>query len=120
MLGTEEKAELIANVLAILRNSLPKNYPWPGNVRELEQAVRKIIINNEFSDRQTTAILTKDWFDEMKQGQLTAQELLSKYCNMLYSRFGTYEEVAEKTALDRRTVKKYIDSCKMENKYKVP
>jgi transcriptional regulator with PAS, ATPase and Fis domain len=120
MLGTEEKAELIANVLAILTNSLPRNYPWPGNVRELEQAVRKIIINNEYSDRETTAMLTKDWLDDMKQGQLTAQELLSQYCNMLYSRFGTYEEVAEKTALDRRTVKKYIDSCKMENKYKVP
>jgi transcriptional regulator with PAS, ATPase and Fis domain len=107
-----EKDELIANVLAILRKSLPRHYPWPGNVRELEQAVRKIIINNEFSDHQTTAMLTKDWLDQMKQGQLTAQELLSQYCYMLYSRFGTYEEVAEKTALDRRTVKKYIDSCK--------
>ena len=61
-------------------------------------------------------MLTKDWLDDMKQGQLSAQELLSHYCYMLYSRFGTYEEVAEKTALDRRTVKKYIDSRKQISK----
>jgi sigma-54 specific flagellar transcriptional regulator A len=110
MLGTEDKGEVIANVLAILRKSLSRSYPWPGNVRELEQAVRKIIINNEFSDHQSTAMLSKDWLDDMKQGELTAQELLSQYCYMLYTRFGTYEKVAEKTALDRRTVKKYIDT----------
>ena len=117
MLGTEEKAQLIANVLAILTTKLPRNYPWPGNVRELEQAVRKIIINNEFSVRETAAMLTKDWLDDMKQGQLTAQELLSQYCYMLYSRFGTYEEVAEKTALDRRTVKKYIDTYRQVSEF---
>ncbi|KPJ95519.1 MAG: Fis family transcriptional regulator [Gammaproteobacteria bacterium SG8_11] len=116
MLGTKENAELVANVLSKLTNSLPRHYPWPGNVRELEQAVRKIIINNEFSDQSTTEMLTKDWLDDMKQGQLSAQELLSHYCYMLYSRFGTYEEVAEKTALDRRTVKKYIDSRKQISK----
>jgi transcriptional regulator with AAA-type ATPase domain len=112
MLGTEEKEELIANVLSILTKSLPCDYPWPGNVRELEQAVRKIIINNEFGERLHTDTLATNWLDDTKQGNLTAQELLSHYCYMLYTRYGTYEIVAEKTALDRRTVKKYIDSCK--------
>lgn len=115
MLGTEEKGEVITNVLAILKKSLPRRYPWPGNVRELEQAVRKILINNEFSDHQTTAMPSKDWLDDMKQGALTAQELLSRYCYMLYTHYGTYEKVAEKTALDRRTVKKYIDTHRPAN-----
>jgi predicted transcriptional regulator len=44
----------------------------------------------------------------MFDGQLSAQELLGHYCAMMYRRFGTYTEVAERTGLDRRTVRKYI------------
>lgn len=43
-------------------------------------------------------------------GALDASTLLSCYCKLLYKRHGTYEMVAKKTALDRRTVKKYINS----------
>jgi hypothetical protein len=41
-------------------------------------------------------------------GTHTAQHLLAGYCVLLYERYGTYEEVARHTGLDRRTVKKYI------------
>lgn len=41
-------------------------------------------------------------------GELEARELLSQYCTLLFNRFGTYEEVARRTKLDRRTVKKYL------------
>jgi DNA-binding CsgD family transcriptional regulator len=34
---------------------------------------------------------------------------MSGYCALLYRRHGTYEEVARRTGLDRRTVKKYLD-----------
>jgi len=37
------------------------------------------------------------------------RELLSKYCGLLYETYGSYEKVSQKTALDRRTVKKYVD-----------
>ena len=43
---------------------------------------------------------------------LNSQELISGYCALLYERFGTYEEVSRKMGLDRRTVKKHIDSFK--------
>ena len=39
---------------------------------------------------------------------MNAQELLHAYCALLYQRFGTYEEVARRVKLDRRTVKKYV------------
>ena len=42
-------------------------------------------------------------------GDLTAQELLSSYCKLLYNKYGTYEEIARRTNLDRRTVKKHIE-----------
>ena len=45
---------------------------------------------------------------EMKEGVLNAEALLAGYCELLYKRFGTYEEVARRTKLDRRTVKKYV------------
>lgn len=38
---------------------------------------------------------------------MNAEELLAAYCGLLYGMFGTYEEVARRTRLDRRTVKKY-------------
>ncbi len=41
-------------------------------------------------------------------GAFTASGLLNAYCHYLYRRHGTYEAVARITALDRRTVKKYI------------
>ena len=115
MLGTEDNGELTANILKILGKSVPRDYPWPGNVRELEQAVRKIIINGEFADSRATETQTTDWLEETKHGRLTAQELMAHYCNMLYARCGTYEEVAQKAALDRRTVKKYIETNKQSN-----
>lgn len=42
------------------------------------------------------------------KGTLDASTLMRSYCRYLYGRHGTYEAVARITALDRRTVKKYI------------
>jgi len=109
MTGNEDNKALIARILTALRNSVPRDYHWPGNVRELEQAVRRIILNGAVSCEPMDDESPPDWLDRARRGQLTAQEMLSHYCYMLYQQLGTYEEVAEKTALDRRTAKKYID-----------
>ena len=44
----------------------------------------------------------------MRSGSLSAQELLRWYCALLYRRFGTYAEVAQRTGLDRRTARKHV------------
>ncbi len=41
-------------------------------------------------------------------GALTADELVARYCGLLYERHGTYVEVAKITGLDRRTVRKHV------------
>jgi DNA invertase Pin-like site-specific DNA recombinase len=45
-----------------------------------------------------------------KNIRLTASQLLSHYCTRLYQQLGTYKAVARLTELDRRTVKKYINT----------
>jgi transcriptional regulator with PAS, ATPase and Fis domain len=108
----QESSQLIEMVLETLKRELPPTYSWPGNVRELEQAVRRILLTRHYGG--DTTITNPDPEDEFMQkfktGGLEARELLSQYCTLLFNRFGTYEEVARRTKLDRRTVKKYVSS----------
>ncbi len=94
-----------------LNRDLGLHYNWPGNVRELEQAVRRIIITLHYRG-DTTASSTIEPTERLlagiEAGSMNAQELLAEYCGLLYRRFGTYEDVARTTGLDRRTVKKYV------------
>jgi hypothetical protein len=46
----------------------------------------------------------------LAEGKYRAQELIGKYCKVMYEKLGTYEAVAKQTGLDRRTAKKYIES----------
>lgn len=93
----------------ILRDTGP-NYSWAGNVRELEQAVRRIIISRHY--RSATAPEAAGSLAQLTAGidagTMDAETLLAAYCNLLYQRCGTYEEVARRTKLDRRTVKKHV------------
>ncbi|MEK6196435.1 MAG: sigma-54-dependent Fis family transcriptional regulator, partial [Deltaproteobacteria bacterium] len=103
--------EMIHMIKKVINTSLGPDYNWPGNVRELEQCVRRVILSRRYEgDRGKPDV--KDITSRLQQGihtgKMDAQQLLSGYCFMLYQRFGTFEEVARRTNLDRRTVKKYI------------
>jgi DNA-binding NtrC family response regulator len=93
-----------------LLSSLGSKYAWPGNVRELEQAVRRVLLTRQYQgDHRTVAPdLCGRLQAGIADGVLDADGLLSGYCALLYKRLGTYEEVARRTGLDRRTVKAYI------------
>jgi len=108
MLG-EESASLVDMALETLKRNLPKDYSWPGNVRELEQAVRKILLSRNYTaDLKSYISADESFFSDFRNGNLKASELLKYYCTSLYNKFGTYEEVAKRTGLDRRTAKKHI------------
>ena len=106
----EESKDLTGLVLETLRRDLPAGYPWPGNVRELEQAVRRVLLTGQYAgnteDRGVDEVdaLVQD----VRLGALDAQELMARYCALLYRQSGTYEEVARRAGLDRRTVRKYV------------
>ncbi|QEM67312.1 sigma-54-dependent Fis family transcriptional regulator [Geobacter sp. FeAm09] len=94
-----------------LSRDLGPHYSWPGNVRELEQAVRRIIITRHYrgdTDASAPTEPAERLLAGIEAGSLDAQQLMVEYCGLLYKRFGTYEEVARTTGLDRRTVKKYV------------
>jgi DNA-binding NtrC family response regulator len=111
---------LVRQVLRTIRQDLPDDYAWPGNVRELEQCVRRVILRRDYrGDTFATMTIpvevgTGDMaalFEAMDRGELEARELLGRYCRVLYERHGTYEEVARRTGLDRRTAKKHVDEA---------
>lgn len=110
----EPSPEVLRLVCESIDRDLPADYGWPGNVRELEQAVRRILLTGSYkgdvrlesSDALTA--LTRG----METGTLDASEVLSQYCALLYGQYSTYEEVARRTNLDRRTVKKYVQACR--------
>jgi DNA-binding NtrC family response regulator len=93
-------------VVAKVRRNLDHRYAWPGNVRELEQAVRRVLLTQEYAGDQRP--VEPDWVGKLQAGKLDADAVLAGYCHMLYDRHGTIEEVAQRTNLDRRTVKAYL------------
>jgi len=106
----EESTSLTDMVLETLKRDLPPDYQWPGNVRELGQAIRRILLTQHYEGdiSVTSPNLGEEFVEKIYTGTLKVTELLNNYCNFLYKRFGTYQEVASRTGLDPRTVKKYL------------
>jgi len=107
--GTESQ-ELTDDIRRSLAKNPGRSYSWPGNVRELEQAVRRVILTGRYDgDDATVSIDPQDSFvTRINEGAFTADALMATYCAQLYQRYGSYEEVARRTQLDRRTAKKHL------------
>ena len=71
--------------------------------------MRRILLTHAYAgDTQTRQEAGDELRDGIEAGTFSAEELLRRYCRLLYDRHGTYEEVARITNLDRRTAKKYV------------
>jgi transcriptional regulator with GAF, ATPase, and Fis domain len=107
----EPSDELTGMVREVIDKQLGKDYTWPGNVRELEQCVRRVLLKCTYEGdyKSEAPDLAAQLAQHLTSGSINAQDLLAGYCAFLYQGHGTYEEVARRTNLDRRTVKKYIE-----------
>ena len=109
VVGRDEAEPLTEEVITWIRGHLGSDYAWPGNVRELEQCVRNIVIRKEY--RPTAAIDDgASSVVDLDSARLTADELVEKYCAVVYERTGNYLETARRLGLDRRTVKSKVEA----------
>lgn len=114
LVGAEAET-LTAEVVEYVRNNLGRDYPWHGNVRELEQCVRNIMIRKHYQPAQPRTVDARRRFaEQVCSGSLTADELLSKYCTLVYAGCGNYSAAAARLGLDRRTVKSRIDRLMLD------
>jgi transcriptional regulator with GAF, ATPase, and Fis domain len=107
IVGEAETATLRREVLSWIEKALGASYTWPGNVRELEQCVRNVLVRGEYHPEPVRS--SGDLGSELERGELSAEDLLRRYCTLVYARTGSYEEAARRLGLDRRTVKAKVD-----------
>ena len=108
----QKDQELQHKVEAAIITAVGSDYSWPGNVRELAQAVRRILITGQYAGTAapTAASRKESLVAGIDNQSLNADQLLAGYCALLFEKTGNYEDVARRTNLDRRTVKKYVQS----------
>ena len=100
---------LAAEVTAWIDQHLGAAYPWPGNYRELEQCVRNVLIRRDYRPSENTgADPAARLAEDLRTGRISAEELVSRYCRVVYERTASYEETARRVGLDRRTVKRRV------------
>jgi transcriptional regulator of acetoin/glycerol metabolism len=110
----EGSVALLRDTRAALLASVGREYAWPGNVRELEQAARRILLTKHYEPSFVLASGEKGpaLAAALQAGTLDADALLGGYCTLLYEQCRNLEEVARRTQLDRRTVKRYLGSLR--------
>ena len=108
--GEDLAAEVAGEVEDWIVENLGTDYPWPGNVRELAQCVNNVLIRREYQPAASPEAGVRERLaEEILAGGLTAEEVLRRYCTLVYARTGSYEEAARGLELDRRTVKSRVD-----------
>jgi transcriptional regulator with AAA-type ATPase domain len=107
-LAGEEGPALADEVDTWVREHLGARYPWPGNVREVEQCVRNVLIRSEYHPPHLPAEERQD-LETLAASGTTADEVLQRYCRLVYAREGSYDGAARRLGLDRRTVKSKVE-----------
>ena len=85
LVSPEQTEELTEEVVRVVATELGSDYGWPGNFRELEQCVRNVLVRGRYNPaqikpREPAAALAAD----IAAGRLTAEELLQRYCAVIY------------------------------------
>jgi hypothetical protein len=106
LVGPDESETVTAEVVHWIEGKLGPEYGWPGNFRELEQCARNVLVRKEY--RPTSRTPDSPWLVDLREGALTAEELLEAYCAHVYQGSRSYVETARRLGLDRRTVKSKV------------
>jgi DNA-binding NtrC family response regulator len=103
-------APFTQEILQWIDRNLPPGYHWPGNIRELEQCAWNIMIRNHYQPAlpvsgSTPVNAAEHLAKQIKQLELTADELLTRYARIAYAKTGCYRHAAEWLGLYRLTLR---------------
>jgi transcriptional regulator with AAA-type ATPase domain len=102
--------QLAQEVVTWIEGNLGPSYHWPGNYRELEQLVKNVLIRRNYRPTpKSSDSPVEEFLSAARAGDLSADELLSRYVTITYFRTRSYEETARRLQLDRRTVKSKVN-----------
>src|SRR5260221_9044005 len=103
--GPPEADDVTHDVLRVIKQRLGTGYAWPGNFRELEQCVRSVLVRGDYTP---AAIGSPSSHAAVLEGTLTEEQLLRWYTTLVYRQCRSYQEVARRLGIDRRTVRTRI------------
>ncbi|MEM7050163.1 MAG: sigma 54-interacting transcriptional regulator [Acidobacteriota bacterium] len=117
LVDPDDAPALASEVQAWVEENLGREYRWPGNVRELGQCLRNVLIRRDYRPAKVTAPSDprRALAEEIARGDLSADEVLGRYCTLVYADAGSYQAAARRLGLDRRTVKAKVDPQRLEN-----
>ncbi|MFT4649551.1 MAG: hypothetical protein ACI9X4_002791 [Glaciecola sp.] len=96
-----------------IESCLGLDYAWPGNFRELEQCARSVLVRGQYRPSSASSQAQPSGLGGLLTNkQLTADELLTRYCAQIFAEVGTYEGAARRLGLDRRTVRARVLAAK--------
>ena len=105
-IAPEAKETLKSDVMQWFKSAKMSSYDWPGNMRELEQCIRNIMIHNNYQPAvKTQGQANGSFADQLSECSLTAEQVLSQYCQMAYQKYGSYEKAGAVLQMDRRTLR---------------
>ncbi len=118
----EEVEQLTAEVVAWIDRALGRDYAWPGNFRELGQCARNVMIRGSYRparasrDHGERTGPVEGLLRQVREVELTADELLARYYAMAYDRSdGSYTEAGRRLGVDWRVVKRRMDQEFLES-----
>jgi len=97
----------------LVADEVPEGEPPQSHVVHkplVDHAVRRILLKGRCDGTAPAPARELDPFlRRIAAGELDADELLGGYCARLFAALGSFEAVARRTRLDRRTVKRYAE-----------
>lgn len=106
LFGAEGAQHLSSRILETLHRQVPRGYTWPGNFRELEQAVRNIVVRNEYRPSPVEVDPSMDGI--FNETRVSLAEWNRLYTQRAFQNAGSYREAARRLDVDQRTIKKWV------------
>jgi len=103
----QQQTQLVEQTLKEIGRNVGWSYEWTGNFRELEQCTRNVLIRGNYQPLKF-ANSASSLAEEIAGLQLTADELLDRYCQQAYEQLGSYRRAADRLKIDRRTLRARI------------